>query len=249
MSRLRMAAGAACCFVALFSGQAAASGPAQCWQSYEMEAAKVRDLHIMLMLGSLKCKSANSEITNKYTTFIEKKNGQLRNYNTILKARFMRVNGITDGHHAFEEFNTKLGNSHSGSVQTASYCQTIDTLLTLAIGAGDQELPLLARNFSEDRLGVEDCEAAPTPLVADAATPAKAAAPVTVAKTEEAASSPPSAAAALEAAAAALQTAAASLKAQSTAPTMTETADQPASNPAPKPAVLRPIAAASGPVG
>lgn len=249
MSRLRMAAGAACCFVALFSGQAAASDQAQCWRSYEMEAAKVRDLHIMLMLGALKCKSANSAIADKYTSFLEKKNGQLSNYNTILKTHFMRTNGITDGHSAFEEFNTRLGNSHSGSVQTASYCQTIDTLLTLAIDSRDQELPLLARNFSEDRLGVEECEATPTPLVADAVAPAAAAAPVTVAKTEEAAPSPPSAAAALEAAAAALQTAAASLKAQPTAPTTTKTADQPAPDPAPKPAVLRPIAAASDPVG
>lgn len=249
MSRLRMAAGAACCFVALFSGQAAASDHAQCWRSYEMEAAKVRDLHIMLMVGALKCKSTNSEIADKYTAFLENKNGQLANYNTILKARFMRVNGITDGHRAFEQFNTRLGNSHSGSFQTASYCQMTDTLLTLAIDARNQELPLLARNFSEDRLGVEECEAAPAPVVADAVAPAEAAAPVTVAKTEEAAPSPPSAAAALEAAAVALQTAAASLKAQPTAPTTTETADQPAPDPAPKPAVLRPTAAASGPVG
>lgn len=249
MSHLRMAAGAACCFVALFSGQAAASGQAQCWQSYEMEAAKVRDLHIMLMLGALKCKSSNSAIADKYTAFVEKKNGQLSNYNTILKARFMRTNGIADGHRAFEEFNTRLGNSHSGGVQTASYCQTIDTLLTLATDARDQELPLLARNFAEDRLGVEECEAASTPLVADAVAPAGAAAPVAVAKTEEAAPSPPSAAAALEAAAAALQSAAASLKAQPAAPTTTEVSGKPSPYAEPKPAVLRPTAAVSNPVG
>src|SRR3546814_6603707 len=56
MSRLRMAAGAASCFVALFFGGAASAGEARCWQGYEIEAARVRDLQIMLMLGSLKCR-------------------------------------------------------------------------------------------------------------------------------------------------------------------------------------------------
>src|SRR3546814_10786362 len=68
MSRLRMAAGAASCFVALFFGGAASAGEARCWQGYEIEAARVRDLQILLMLGSLKCRSTNSEITDRKST-------------------------------------------------------------------------------------------------------------------------------------------------------------------------------------
>lgn|GEM_PF-2250471 len=269
MSRLRMAAGAACCIVALSSVQAAASEPGQCWQSYEVEAAKVRDLHIMLMLGALRCKAVNKDITGKYEAFTVKKSGLLSSYNNVLKTRFMRVNGITDGERAYEAFNTRLGNSHSGLVQAKSYCEMTDTLLTLATGAQDRELPQLAMNFSASELGIDKmCEAVAAPVVSEAApamaeaTPAAAAvvagtaapheaitateaAPAAAAAASAKAEEPVSAAAALEAAAVALQNAAASLKAAPAA----QAADKPAAAPEVKPAVLQPVTASAAPVG
>ncbi|WP_254657283.1 hypothetical protein [Sphingobium fuliginis] len=91
-----MAARAASCIVALFFGGAASAGEVQCWQPYEIEAARVRDLQIMLMLGSLKCRSTNSEITAKYDKFYERM-GNADKYNNALKLRFMRENGIATG--------------------------------------------------------------------------------------------------------------------------------------------------------
>ena len=239
MSRLRMAAGAASCFVALFLGGAASAGEAQCWQPYEVEAARVRDLQIMLMLGSLKCRSTNSEITAKYDKFNERM-GNADKYNSALKLRFMRENGIADGQRAYDDFITRLANSHSDGVQSAGFCQMADTLLTLATNAGENELPMLARNFSDKPAGVGDvCElktaAAPAPAVV-AADAVQAAPPVsdpvtptaTAAVAETAAPpsvTPQSAAAALEAAAVALQSAAASLKTQSGAPANAATKD------------------------
>jgi len=263
-----MAAGAACCIVALSSVQAAASEPGQCWQSYEVEAAKVRDLHIMLMLGALRCKAVNKDITGKYEAFTAKKSGLLSSYNNVLKTRFMRVNGITEGERAYEAFNTRLGNSHSGLVQAKSYCEMTDTLLTLATGAQDRELPQLAMNFSASELGIDKmCEAVAAPVVSEAApamveaNPAAtvvaetaapheaitateanpAAAAAASAKAEE----PVSAAAALEAAAVALQNAAASLQAAPAA----QAVDKPAAAPEVKPAVLQPVTATAAPVG
>ncbi len=242
MSHIRIAASAACCFFALFSGQAMAAGEANCWQPYEVEAAKVRDLHVMLMLGSLKCKSLNVGLADKYSAFTDRHIGLLSSYNNVLKARFMRTNGISDGLSAYEEFNTKLGNTHSGNPQTTSYCQMMDTLLTVATNARDAELPKLAQNFSESRMGIETvCEAVTAPVTAAAAAamvhtvaPPAPPAPASVAVTAPPAS-PTSAVAALEAAAVALQTAAASLKAQPAAPTASASADVPAALPAAQP--------------
>lgn len=235
MSRLRMAAGAACCFGALFFGGVAAAGEAQCWQSYEIEAARVRDLQVMLMLGSLKCRATNSEITGKYDKFYEK-TGQLDKYNNALKLHFMRENGISGGQDAYNDFITRLANSHSVGMQSAGFCQMADTLLTLAVNAGESDIPVLARNFSERPAGVGDmCEAttaaavtaavpAPASAPAVAADPAPVASPVAVAEATPTAApaaaqvTPQSAAAALEAAAVALQSAAASLKTQPVAP-------------------------------
>ena len=262
MSRLQMAAVAACCFVALSSGQVAASGPNQCWQPYEIEAAKVRDLHVMLMLGALRCKGVNKEIEAKYSAFVEKKMGLLSSYNNVLKTRFMRVNGIAEGQRAYEQFNTKLGNGHSGTVQAGSYCQMTETLLTLATEARDRELPQLATNFSESALGIDGVCEAQSGVAAVAAAPAAGtrgaaqvdapheaitAAGVTVAKAGEPTGRSGSAAAALEAAAVALQNAAASLKAQ--AATTEAVADKPVAAPETKPAVLQPVTASATPVG
>src|SRR3546814_2137153 len=71
-------------------------------------------------------------------------------YNNALKLRFMRENGIADGQRAYDDFITRLANSHSDGVQTAGFCQMADTLLSLATDAGANELPMLARNFSEN---------------------------------------------------------------------------------------------------
>ncbi|QDC37850.1 hypothetical protein [Sphingobium fuliginis] len=168
----------------------------------------------MLMLGSLKCRSTNSEITAKYDKFYERM-GNADKYNNALKLRFMRENGIADGQRAYDDFITKMANSHTDGVQSAGFCQMADTLMTLATDAGQDELPVLARNFSEKPAGVGDvCElktAAAAPLSAPPPV-AEPATPVAVAEAAPPAVTPQSAAAALEAAAIALQSAAASLK-------------------------------------
>ncbi|WP_313809054.1 hypothetical protein [Sphingobium sp.] len=192
----------------------------------------------MLMLGSLKCRSTNSEITAKYDKFYERM-GLADKYNNALKLRFMRENGIADGQKAYDDFITRLANSHTDGVGSAGFCQMADTLLTLATNAGVDELPVLARNFSEKPAGVGDvCEmttaaAAPAPVAADAGKAAAptgdAVAPVAVAETTTPpVTTPQSAAAALEAAAVALQSAAASLKTQPATPADGAPKDAPA---------------------
>ena len=279
MSRLQMAAVAACCFVALSSGQAAASGPNQCWQPYEIEAAKVRDLHVMLMLGALRCKGANKEIEGKYSTFVEKKSGLLSSYNNVLKTRFMRVNGIGEGQRAYEQFNTKLGNGQSGLAQAGSYCQMTDTLLTLAIDAQDKELPQLATNFSESALGIDAvCEAQPvvtaeavavatpaagTSAAAAAVTPAagtSAAAPIdapheAITATGITVAKADEPAAQPNSAVAALEAAAVALQNAAAslkgqpAAQAAAQTDKPVAAPEAKPAVLQPVTASAAPVG
>lgn len=241
MSRLRMAVGAACCFGALFFGGVAAAGEAQCWQPYEVEAARVRDFQIMLMLGSLKCRATNGDMQAKYDQFYAK-SGNLDKYNNALKLRFMRENGIAGGQDAYNDFITRLANSHA-DMQSASFCQMADTLLGLATNANESEIAVLARNFSEKPAGVGNvCEiAASAPVAAKvAADPPVAAAAAPVAASAPAPApqqvTPESAAAALEAAAAALQTAAASLKAQPAAPANAAAAAD--GKPAPEPAVM-----------
>ena len=210
MSKLRVAVATATCVLTLLGNSAIAAET--CWQPAEIEAARVRDLQTMLMLGALKCTAIESDSVARYNGFIEKKRAALINYNNVLKARFMQQNGIADGETAYHGFTTDLANSHSDRTQSASFCKLSDTLLTLATNASDTELPLLARNLSDRPYGVGDvCEViAAVPEPAAAVTPAPEATIADAAPT----ATQPSAAEALEAAAVAMQAAAAAMKAQ-----------------------------------
>src|SRR3546814_3206373 len=94
MFKSRMAAGAATFVLTLVTGLSAHAEPA-CWHPYEVEAAQVRDLQTLLMMGTLKCGSAGSrseEHTSElqslmrisYAVFcLKKKKKTQRNKNTL----------------------------------------------------------------------------------------------------------------------------------------------------------------------
>ncbi|NWK97638.1 hypothetical protein DM806_18650 [Sphingobium lactosutens] len=184
----------------------------------------------MLMLQALKCRTINLSIYEKYNQFSDKKHHLIVNYDNVLKTRYMRERGIADGQKAYQEFSTKVANSHAALRQSPGSCDMADGLLTLAINASDTDLPTLARSFSESPAGVgEECitvapaTMAEAPMAAPDKPPATAMVAAAAPQAPAAAAPPPPAppapapspAAALEAAAIALQSAAASLKAQS----------------------------------
>src|SRR3546814_189995 len=176
MSRTPWAAGAATGMLMLATALEAQAQPT-CWHSYEIEAARVRDLQTMLMMSALKCGSAGGTLESQYNAFVNKKRPLLTGHNNVLKARFMRESGIDGGQSAYDRFTTGLANSHSARAQSVNFCDMAGTLMTLAAGSTDEELSPLARSFSETPLGVG--ESCPGNMAAPAmpATPAMPAAP------------------------------------------------------------------------
>src|SRR3546814_17888627 len=113
------------------------------------------------MMGTLKCGSAGSPLEAQYNNFINIHRGALTSHNNVLKARFMRENGIVGGQEAYDSFTTGLANSHSARAQTANFCDVADTLVKLAEASADGDLVALAINFSDRPAGVgATCEAA-----------------------------------------------------------------------------------------
>jgi hypothetical protein len=221
MKHASLAAVAATCLLT-FSTVSQSHAAASCWQPFEVEAARVRDLQTLLMMTTLKCGSAGSAIEAQYNSFVAKKKTLLVSHNNVLKARFMRENGIGQGQAAYDSFTTGLANSHSSRAQSAHFCEMGGTLLTLAEGSTEDELSTLARSFSETTAGVGDAcplnapAPEPVPAVIAAVTSSDpvqpAAAPATPAG--EQAATPQSAADALAAAALAMQAAASAMKAE-----------------------------------
>lgn len=170
-------------YVACVAGMTAA-GAAQaqegCWQSQEVKAAKVRDLQTMLMVGTLQCGSPGSAIVADYNRFVANNRQTLVDNNTVLKAYFMRTNGIQQGARAYDSFTTRLANLHSGSAKAgdAGFCQTTGAMAALAGSAPAADIEAMAEALGERSAGIGDvCAIA-------AAAPAAAAVQPVAAQTE-----------------------------------------------------------------
>src|SRR3546814_17491454 len=86
-----------------------------------------------------KCGSAGSPLEAQYNNFINNHRGALTSHNNVLKARFMRENGIVGGQEAYDSFTTGLANSNSARAQTANFCDVADPLGKLEEAWADGE--------------------------------------------------------------------------------------------------------------
>ena len=152
------------------TAQAQQQAAISCWQNHELQAARVRDLQTLLMVGALQCTTSSYDVAGHYNNFIRNSRNALAGYNDMLKARFMREQGISEGRRAYDSFATTLANGHSARAQAtpAGFCQTVSALVGLASTASARDLEALAEGIAERPPGVgESCAiAAPPPNLA-----------------------------------------------------------------------------------
>lgn len=143
----RFAAFAAMSSLALFPSVAQAG--TSCWYPNEIKAAQLRGLQSMLMVGTLKCRKSSAASVDLYNSFITRQRGFLDANVTVLKAHFMRENGIVKGQEAYDSFATLLANQYSERPDDAASCPTIESFARLAAGASHSDLLVLAQSLSE----------------------------------------------------------------------------------------------------
>lgn len=185
---------AAAIMVAASTANVAAQAQEACWANSELQAARVHDLQTMLMIGSLQCSETSADpAVSSYNEFVRRTRDQLRDYNNVLKARFMRLHGVREGQRAYDTFNTGMANDHSSRARSKNFCATVVSLSQTATAASQDDLEAMAQNISDRPYGVGDV----CTETAEAATPVAAAAAVTpAAETEVAAVAPPAVSAA-----------------------------------------------------
>lgn len=148
--------------LALFTTSAYANS---CWYPNESKAAQLRDFHTMLMVGTLQCRSDNRWAVERYNEFVTKQRGLLDANAYVLKAHFMRENGIQDGQAAYDRFATTLANQKGARTSDPGFCQTIDTFVRMATDATQADLLVLAASVSDAPVSGA---CAPSNYVADA---------------------------------------------------------------------------------
>ena len=97
-------AGLAC----LLSGGAA---QAACWDSGEADAAAVREMETMLMVGALRCRSGDTALITRYNGFVRSSRAALTQANDRLRAHFAA--GGT-GLNGYDRYVTSLANRYGG---------------------------------------------------------------------------------------------------------------------------------------
>lgn len=147
MGVFRVAAFAAMTSLAFLPSVAEASSA--CWYPNEAKAAQVRGLQTMLMVGTLQCRRSYRASEYLYNDFVRSQRGFLDANAQVLKAHFMRENGIDGGQNAYDRFGTSLANQYSEQLDDRAFCETVHHYARLAADATREELIELAEVVAE----------------------------------------------------------------------------------------------------
>lgn len=142
MSLSRLAATAA--FISISISSAA---QANCWRPEERDAAKVRALQTMLMVGTLHCRSRDRYATAAYNRFVRKHRATLNEQGGVLQGHFERERA-GDPRRAYDRYNTALANDFARQgFNSDDSCWSITSLAEEAEDSDSRDLLSLANEY------------------------------------------------------------------------------------------------------
>lgn len=106
----------------LFTLPAQAAG---CWDNQAVNAAKIRDLQTMLMVGTLRCRIGNESLLPVYNRFVNNNRSALKQSNEQLHQHFTRTGSGVNG---YDRFTTSLANSYGAGTKGISDCAELRAL-------------------------------------------------------------------------------------------------------------------------
>jgi hypothetical protein len=118
-----------------------------CWNNDAIRAAQVRELHVMLMTVSLRCRVINPDIIANYDKFLAQQKLGIAEAETKLKAHFGFARG-NEGRARFERFHTGLANFYGVGKTDAQSCAMFD-VVTRELGKSNANSVTMAK-LAED---------------------------------------------------------------------------------------------------
>lgn len=118
--------------LALVSGEAQAA--ANCWSDTAYEAAQLRDMDMMLMVATLRCRMKGTDFSTDYNKFVVDKRPILAAANIEIQSAFAKSVGKAKALGAYDDFMTKIANSY-GNGMTGMACQDFAALARTAAEA------------------------------------------------------------------------------------------------------------------
>jgi hypothetical protein len=150
-----------------------------CWYPQEAKAAQLRDFHIMLMVGTLQCKTTSPATVRDYNSFVSRQNLVLDTNRHLLRDHFLRDVGPDQVDSAYDSYSTATANALEHKITAdPNVCARIDTLARVAAVANFADLMVLAQTF-EGREFNTSCPVSAYPVAEEPLPPRNV--PVTVA--------------------------------------------------------------------
>jgi hypothetical protein len=118
-----------------------------CWNARALQAARVRDLQTLLMVGALQCRAHRPEVLADYNRVVRTHRDTLVAHNDVLKAHFVEGDGVAVGQRAYDRFTTMLANGHAAKASGAGFCEAVGALAAEAGRASADEFERLAETM------------------------------------------------------------------------------------------------------
>lgn len=131
---------------ALALGLAVLAMPAQaatCWNDNAYEAAQLKDLDIMLMVATLRCRISDLDFSADYNRFVRAKREILADANKDLRGQFALAVGDARALGAYDDYATKIANGYGGGANGMS-CTDFAALTRAAADAPEGRATLVS---------------------------------------------------------------------------------------------------------
>ena len=103
----------------------------------------------MLMVGTLRCRVGGHTAEANYNDFATRQHSTLGANAYVLKAHYLRENGIQAGRNAYDQSVTLLANKHAARLDDPSFCATVAAYARMAATASSEDLLVLAQSVVE----------------------------------------------------------------------------------------------------
>ena len=133
--------------VAMVCGGTQTAVAASCWQANEVSAAKVRDLQTRLMVAGLKCRMRGPEMLAAYNRFVVAHRDAIQRHNGTLRARFIRLEGRSQGERDYDRYTTALANAYGSTAADGQACAELAGLARQAAAVKAADLVTLAEDY------------------------------------------------------------------------------------------------------
>ncbi len=156
----RLGAGVAAVAMAMTAVPASANA-FPCFDESTVQSARIHDLRVMLMVNALKCREIAPTTLRAYGSLLEDRYGEFAEHSALVQDDLIARFGPRTGQSAFDDYETRIGNYHSGVRASRDLCADTATHIALASRADHGELEMLSK-LTTNR-SIATCAVARTP--------------------------------------------------------------------------------------